>query len=183
MIVSESETLTFIGIDPGLTGGISIFDLELSHGRLKAMALIDSLKMPVCPSARYKTKKGNRINVGELSSILSSYQPAMGCIELVSAMPAQNKSGKTVQGISSTFSFGYGTGMTEAVLLLHEVELEWVMPTVWKRHFNLLKTSKLDAVNLANEYWPNFEFTKLAHSGRADAALIGCYGIHSRFNK
>ena len=168
--------LTVLGVDPGLTGGLAIFEVGMSAGKLSSVALIDSLKMPVCWSYRYKTKKSKRIDVRELDGILTSYNVDYSFVEFVSAMPAMIK-GKTVQGAASTFDFGYGTGTMEAVLYLRDLPITYVTPVVWKRYHKLLKTEKIASVHHANELWPDFEFTRPCHSGRADAALIGFYGI------
>jgi hypothetical protein len=96
-------------------------------------------------------------------------------------MPAKDKTGKTVQGSASTFTFGYGTGQMESVMFVQGLEIIWVTPSVWKKHFHLIKKPKIDSVHKAAAFWPEFEFTKLAHDGRAEAALIGCYGITKQF--
>ena len=162
-----------LGIDPGLTGGVSFFDVSPSGGLL----LTRSERMPVVPGDRYKTKKMNRIDVVTLSVWvgLASYV----FIEHVAARPVFGSGGsKKTQGEASIFNFGYGTGMTESLLYLHSVPFEWVYPTPWKKHFGLLKKEKREAVHLCNRYWPTHDFTRVtADSGRADATLIGMYGI------
>ena len=168
--------LTVAGVDPGLTGGLAIFDVGMSAGKLSSVALIDSLKLPVTWSYRYKTKKSKRIDVMELDGVLDTYNVDHTFIEMVSAMPAM-VAGKTVQGAASTFNFGYGTGTVEAMFYRRDIPLTYVTPRVWKAYFTLLKTEKIAAVHKANELWPDFEFTRPCHSGRADAALIGFYGI------
>lgn len=173
--------MIYIALDPGITGGIAIFDVEEDGKSVLQVQLLQSLRVPSIESFRYKTKKSKRIHVEQLNEVLTQYQPTHGCVELVSAMPAQNKLGKAVQGATSTFNFGYTTGMAEGILYAHGIKLSYVTASVWKRHFNLLKTTKMDAVNLANAYWPNFKFTRPCDSGRADAALIGFYGISTHF--
>jgi len=102
-------------------------------------------------------------------------------VELVSAMPATNKQGKTVQGAASTFNFGFGTGYIEATIDMAGIPMSHVQAAAWKRYHDLIKTEKKEAVYLAHKYWPEFDFTKTtADSGRADAALLGFYGIQKQ---
>lgn len=171
------DRISYASFDPGLKGGIAIFEVGMKEGSITSFALVDSLRMPHLPSPRYKTKKSMRIDVRELHSILVSYNVTHGCIELVSAMPAMDKFGKVNQGAASTFAFGYGTGMLEGVLFLHNVELTWVTPSVWKKHLGLIKATKRDSIDKAHGFWPDFEFTRMCDEGRAEAALIGMYGI------
>ena len=162
-----------IGIDPGMTGGLAVFQVSAKDG----IQLVKSMRMPVEDSNRCKAKKTKRISSEVLADTLAVFAPRMVHIELVNAMPARDKAGNTIQGISSTFNFGFSTGSIESVIHAFAIPITYTVPSVWKKHYALLKTQKIDAVHKANEYWPEHNFTRAVDSGRADAALIGLYGI------
>jgi len=160
-----------LSIDPGLTGGLAIFSVTPEN---YGVTLDQVDKMPAIVSARYKTKKTNRICVEQLAEYVQENAICYAFIEHVAARPMTNKDGQKNQGEASTFNFGYGTGLTESVLFLHSIPFQWIYPRSWKAYFGLLKTEKSAATQLAREYWPTLKFS----SGKADAALIGMYGIH-----
>lgn len=172
-----SKPITVLSIDPGLTGGLAVFKVTESLG----MELGNVYKMPACPSNRYKTKNTNRIDVIELHRLVMKYDIDYAFIEHVAARPVFGKKDdeKKTQGEASTFNFGYGTGLTESVLFLADIPFQWIYPIQWKKHFGLLKTQKSAATALAREYWPTLKFS----SGKADAALIGAFGIHHYRNE
>ena len=176
--------VSILGVDPGLTGGIATFSVTLDDHRLQNFSLLSVVKMPVVPSNRKKTKKSNRVDSASLRTFLTQLQPEVAYIELVNAMPVMGKrlgqSDIKIRGEGSTFIFGYITGMIEDALYACDIDVRYVVPSVWKRHFNLLKTTKTQAVELAQSYWPSADI-KRSHSGKADAALIGCYGITKDF--
>ena len=171
---------TVLSLDPGLTGGLAFFDIYInSQSNVTSVSLAGSTRMPTCQSFRYKTKKNARkLDVVKIATIINHFDPNYAFIELVSAMPSTNKQGKTVQGSASTFNFGYGTGMLEACVDMATIPCDYIQASAWKKYHGLIKTEKKAAVHLAHKYWPEFDFTKTtADSGRADAALIGFYGI------
>ena len=154
-----------IGIDPGLTGAISLFD---SQGEL-----VDVWDMPAIQAPR---GKGNIVSPQLLADIFQNDLNASNAIETayieqVSAMPGQ--------GVSSMFKFGRCAGLIEGVVAAFGISIEYVTPQKWKKHFSLIGKDKDAARQLCLERYPHNArlFKRKKDIGRADAVLIGQYGI------
>jgi hypothetical protein len=140
-----------LGIDPGLTGGISLLCGDE----------IESHDIPVV---------GGEINIDEVLRIIRDANPVdMGVVEVASSRPGQ--------GISSTFKYGQAYGALQACVVACWVPLHRVTPAVWKRHFKL-DTDKEKARALAIRFWPGCGyFNRKKDHGRAEASLIARYGL------
>jgi len=160
----------YIGIDPGLTGGIAL--LPGSDTRLGAW----SYPMPVhqvSPKGYVK----NAVNGAALTVLLRNHLSGMGLqpvtalafVERVSAFPGQ--------GVASMFSLGWSLGAVLGVLNGLGVPTVMVEPKNWKAHFKLTK-EKEQARLLAARLFPDLTLTRKADHGRAEALLIGLYGRH-----
>ena len=154
-------TSTIIGVDPGVHGAIAWLDL--------ASGLIEVIDMP---SAVVRVGKGSktRISTQALASCIAGHKPSHAYVEAVHAMPGQ--------GVSSTFAFGQALGQIEGVLAALGVPVTYVSPTVWKRSMQVTAgkgTSRARAMQL----WPRqtAPFVRVKDDGRAEAALIGLYGL------
>ena len=154
-------TSTIIGIDPGVHGAIA--RLDLTHG------LIEVIDMP---SLIVKVGKSNktRISPQALASYIAGHKPSHAYVEAVHAMPGQ--------GVSSTFAFGQALGQIEGVLAALGVPVTYVTPAAWKRSMQVTAgkgTSRARAMQL----WPRqtAPFVRVKDDGRAEAALIGLYGL------
>ena len=152
----------YIGIDPGLTGAIAILN---SEGHVRQV-----YDMPVCPRP---SGKGNMVNNFELGEILEVVDSSGGClcnvmVEDVHAMPGQ--------GVTSVFSFGRSLGVVEGVFW-NAGRFDYVRPQKWKKHFELLKSEKDAARELAIELFPDAAvyLQRKKDIGRADALLIARY--------
>lgn len=151
----------YIGIDPGLKGGIAVLD---SYGELRTI-----FDMPL---------KDGKIDARWFSHVLTGNYPrsrAVFGIEKVHAMPGQ--------GVTSMFNFGmgYGTiiGAIESTLSIKD-NIIYITPQKWKKHFNLLKTPKIAGMGVVAKLYPNTKeqfYTKRGRllDGRVDATLIARY--------
>ena len=155
-----------IGIDPGITGAIVVIDKATGK-------LMHTYDMPVMPwGADGKKRVPDYLGI---SAVLGQYPlDSMLYIERVNAMP---RAGGNSMGATSAFNFGMGFGMLLGATLRPLAEINLVMPTVWKRHHNLLKTKKDDARILAIQMYPEAPLARKKDSGRADALLIAKYGF------
>lgn len=61
----------------------------------------------------------------------------------------------------------------------HELRVIWVAPTVWKRHFDLLKQDKASSRAKAAAVFPAYEqlFARAKDDGLAEAALMAMWGV------
>lgn len=150
-----------IGIDPGLSGAIALFDR--SRGYVTEIWDIPTVVV----------NKKNRVDLPRLREIMLSQVPssATACLEYVSAMPGQ--------GVSSTFRFGETFGMLQAFLSARAVMWGTVTPAQWKAALNVPKGANKDYMRLlagrlmpaSASMWP-----LVKHDGRAEAAMLAMYG-------
>ena len=163
-----------IGIDPGVTGAISYFS---NNGELLSVRDLPTMALG----------KKKQINAAGLSSFLDYAQnhfnsardewfddknclSQVAYLEKVNAMPGQ--------GVSSMFNFGMGYGVIQGVLAANNIPLHLVTPQSWKKYHNLIGKDKECARTLAVQKFPKAELHLKKHIGRADAILIGQYGLH-----
>lgn len=149
-----------IGIDPGNTGAISV----LEDDKFK-----DVYDMPLMANG-----KKQQVNAAELSKILLAIcgdrkESIMVVIEKVSAMPGQ--------GVSSMFNFGMGFGVLQGVVAGLRLPFRLVTPQSWKKSAGLIGKEKDNARTLAQQIFPDAPLGRKKDIGRADAILIGLYGL------
>lgn len=169
-----------LGIDPGITGAISIFDDD-DHlddkKRLVNPRLVNVFDLPTMQIGKTK-----QLDLNSLSNLLKKYMywiewspystPKMTAfLEKVNAMPGQ--------GVSSMFNFGMNYGAIQGVLAANKIPCNLVTPQKWKKHHGLIGKDKECARTLAIQKFPTAELHLKKHIGRADAILIGCYGLQS----
>ena len=147
-----------IGIDPGISGAIAIFE----HGKLDCV-----VDMPTLKIASGKTMKSH-ISAVTLVEILKGWYPrneAHVVIEKVGAMPGQ--------GVTSMFNFGRSAGIIEGVVAAMHFPSTYVTPATWTKAVG--RAAGKDASRMrAMELFPTRAelFKRAKDDGRADAALI-----------
>lgn len=151
---------TTIAIDPGAVSGaiacfiddqlLDVVDMPCADGKIAASLLVGELWEFACA------------NLDDAPTVI---------VEKVHAMPKQ--------GVASTFGFGRSLGVIEGVVAGLRWPIVWVTPQAWKKHHGLLRQDKDAARMLALETWPSHAdtFRRKKDIGRADAALIGAYGV------
>jgi crossover junction endodeoxyribonuclease RuvC len=156
--------MIYVGIDPGLKGGVAAID---SSGDV---VLIE--RMPTMPGmAKGKAMVDGVALADLLNGCKMSPSLFVGAVELVGAMPKQ--------GVTSSFSFGTGYGIVLGVLSALGVGYVTVPPAKWKKHHGLLKKDKNASIGLATRLWPRARIGKGA-DGIAEALLIADW---LRFNR
>lgn len=149
-----------MGIDPGLTGALSIYT-----PRTHELEVID---MPILKLIRNGRTKS------ELDVVqLASWFECCGAIEhvyieRVGAMPAQ--------GVSSTFAFGKAFGIALGLIAGRFMPFTLVSAAVWKKEL-LIPASKDGARARASQLLPRHaaNWTRVKDHGRAESALIAYY--------
>jgi crossover junction endodeoxyribonuclease RuvC len=149
-----------IGIDVGLNGAIAMMRGETLTG------IVD---MPTVSLTR-NGKAKRQISIPELIAILDEFKPEEAYCERVFAMSGQ--------GVTSVFSFGRSLGAIEGVLAARLIKTTLVTPQTWQKSMGV-SGGKDGARARAMELFPwNVDYFKLKkHDGRADAALIACWGL------
>lgn len=162
----------FLGIDPGLHGALALYAPGYDHQKLW---VVDT------PTLLLKKGKGVKrfIDYGAFAGIVREWSgaavvPPIAVVELVSAWPGQ--------GVASAFDFGRSVGAALMACHAHQLRVEQVAPTVWKRAVGIpvgagKDQSRARAMNLFPADADRF---RRAHDdGRAEAALIAWYGART----
>ena len=149
-----------IGIDVGLDGAIAM---------MNGTDLIKVLDMPTVTLDR-NGKAKRQISIPELIEIIDEFKPEEAYIERVFAMSGQ--------GVTSVFSFGRSLGAIEGVIAARSIKSTLVTPQTWQKAMGV-SGGKDGARARAMELFPwNVDyFKRKKDDGRADAALIACWGL------
>ena len=162
--------MLIIGIDPGITGAICFFE----NGEIKEV-----IDMPTMASGNKNKKQINASQIfNEISSRIQNHKSENinVVVEQVSAMPGQ--------GVTSMFNFGQSFGILKGICSAMSLPMFFVRPAKWKKHFNLINSSKDASRTKAIEIFPYFStnLSKKKDANKADAILIASYFCET-FNK
>ncbi len=153
--------MIIIGIDPGISGAISIVENK------KILEVYDT------PTMIDGKKNKRQINSAQLTNIikerLNEGKEVVVVVEHVNAMPGQ--------GVTSMFNFGQSFGVIKGICAALSLPIYFVRPTKWKKHFNLIKTNKDASRTKVIEVYPEIsdKLKRKKDSNRADAILIALY--------
>ena len=153
--------MIIIGIDPGVSGGISI---------LENKKVIEVFDMPTMIDGK---KNKRQVNGSQVTNIIKenvhTNKETIVVVEHVNAMPGQ--------GVTSMFNFGQSFGVIKGVCAALSLPIYFVRPTKWKKHFNLIKTNKEAGRTKAIEVYPEIsgKLSRKKDSNKADAILIARY--------
>jgi len=121
----------FLGIDPGISGGLAIVN---SLGELS-------------DAVGFKNLTETDINDWMLA-----YPYSLAVLEKVHSMPKQ--------GVKSTFTFGQSYGLLRGVLVANNLKREFVTPQVWQKALGCMtKGDKNVTKAKAQELFPNRKIT------------------------
>ena len=150
-----------IGVDPGISGAISILENK------KIFEVYDT------PTMINGKKNKKQINSAQVTNIikerLKDGKEVIVVVEHVNAMPGQ--------GVTSMFNFGQSFGVIKGICAALGLPIYFVRPTKWKKHFNLIKTNKDASRTKVIEAYPEIsnKLHRKKDSNRADAILIALY--------
>ena len=158
--MSTFKPRRILGIDVGLSGAIAMMQGETLTG------IVD---MPTVSLER-NGKSKRQISIPELIAIIDEFKPDEAFIEKVFAMAGQ--------GVTSVFSFGRSLGAIEGVIAARSIKATLITPQVWQKAMGV-SGGKDGARARAMELFPwNVDyFKRKKDDGRADAALIACWGL------
>ena len=149
------------GIDPGVSGALSIYENK------KLKEVID---MPTMSEGKKNKKQINAAQLSlEIKQRINASSETAVVIEHVTAMPGQ--------GVTSMFNFGQSFGVIKGICSALTLPIYFVRPVKWKKHFNLIGSSKDASRTKAIELFPSFsnDMAKKKDANKADAILIGRY--------
>ena len=150
--------MIIFGIDPGVSGAISI---------LENKRVIEVFDMPTMIDGK---KNKRQVNGSQVTNIikerLDNNKEIVVVVEQVNAMPGQ--------GVTSMFNFGQSFGVIKGVCAALTLPIFFVRPSKWKKHFDLLKTNKEASRTKAIEIYPEIsdKIRRKKDSNKADAILI-----------
>ena len=168
--------ISYLGIDPGLSGGLAV----VSDDRIQFKIAM--------PTISLTTKEGitkteiDRQGVLSFLKILPEHTHVV--IEEQLAYRSQN--------ITASCTICKNYGIILMALTVAHMYITEVPPDVWQEHFSIVsvkkaggKTTKEQALMIAEEFFPKTDFRKSArarkaHDGIVDAILIATY-CQSRF--
>ena len=163
--------MKIIGIDPGLSGAIAI---------LENNKVLNIFEMPVMSEGKKNKRQLNSAQLVKLlkTNILENEEVSV-VVEQVNAMPGQ--------GVTSMFNFGQTFGSIKGICAALGLPIFYVRPAKWKKHFELINSSKDASRTKVIEMYPSISsrLTKKKDVNKADAILIARYfrDCRSQFNK
>ena len=155
--------MIIFGIDPGVSGAISI---------LENKNVIEVFDMPTMIDGK-KNKK--QVNGSQVTNIIKerlnsdSDKEIVVVVEHVNAMPGQ--------GVTSMFNFGQSFGILKGICSAMHLPVYYVRPARWKKYFNLINSEKDASRTRAIEIFPYFsaQLSKKKDNNKADAILIASF--------
>ena len=153
--------MIIIGIDPGITGAISV---------LENKKIIDVYDTPTMIDGK-KNKK--QVNGSQVTNIIkeriNNDKEVVVVVEQVNAMPGQ--------GVTSMFNFGQSFGVIKGICSALSLPIYFVRPNKWKKHFNLINTHKDRRAKKVIKSYPEIskQLSRKKDSNKADAILIARY--------
>ena len=150
--------MRIVGIDPGLSGAIAILEDK------KVLAIFD---MPVMAEGK---KNKRQLNSAQLVNIIKenikTESEIAVIVEQVNAMPGQ--------GVTSMFIFGQTFGAIKGICAALNLPIFFVRPPKWKKHFELLNSSKDTSRTKVIEMYPSLssQLSKKKDVNKTDAILI-----------
>ena len=160
--------MKIIGIDPGLGGGIAV---------LENNKVLDIFHMPVMSEGKKNKRQLNSAQLVKLiKDNISKNEEVSVVVEQVNAMPGQ--------GVTSMFNFGQTFGAIKGVCAALGLPIFFVMPAKWKKHFELINSSKDSSRTKAIEMYPSLsnDLAKKKDVNKSDAILIARFYSETRLN-
>ena len=161
--------MRIFGIDPGLSGGLEI----LENNKVKEM-----FDMPVMSDGK---KNKRQLNSAFLVQIvkdnIEDIEDTVMVVEQVNAMPGQ--------GVTSMFNFGQTFGAIKGICAALSLPIFFVRPAKWKKHFELINSSKDASRTKVIEMYPSIaeKLSKKKDVNKSDAILIARYYSETRFKE
>ena len=163
--------MLIIGIDPGISGAICFFE----NGEVKEI-----IEMPTMADGKKNKKQINGTQIyNEILRRIRNFskKDIFVVIEQVSAMPGQ--------GVTSMFNFGQTFGAIKGVCAALELPIFFVRPSKWKKHFELINSSKDSSRTKAIEMYPKLsnQLAKKKDVNKSDAILIARFYSETRLTE
>ncbi len=159
--------MKIIGIDPGLSGAIAILENNI---------VLNIFEIPVMSEGKKNKRQLNSaLLVNLLKENINNDEEVVVVVEQVNAMPGQ--------GVTSMFNFGQTFGAIKGICAALELPIYFVRPSKWKKHFELINSSKDASRTKAIEMYPKLsnQLSKKKDVNKSDAILIARFFSDNRF--
>ena len=161
--------MKIIGIDPGLSGAIAILENN------KVLNVFD---IPVMSEGKKNKRQLNSaLLVSLLKENVTTSEEVAVVVEQVNAMPGQ--------GVTSMFNFGQTFGAIKGICAALDFPIFFVRPSKWKKHFELINSSKDSSRTKAIEMYPKLsnQLAKKKDVNKSDAILIARFFSETRLTE
>ena len=159
--------MKIIGIDPGLSGAIAV---------LENNQVLNIFDIPVMSEGKKNKRQLNSaLLVNLLKENIDKEEEVAVVVEQVNAMPGQ--------GVTSMFNFGQTFGALKGICAALELPIFFVRPSKWKKHFELINSSKDASRTKAIEMYPilSDQLSKKKDVNKSDAILIARFFVETGF--
>ena len=161
--------MRIFGIDPGLSGALAILDDK---------KIVDVIDLPTMSDGK---KNKRQLNSAHLSQYMHKnvvdIENTVVVVEQVNAMPGQ--------GVTSMFNFGQTFGAIKGISAALQLPIYFVRPSKWKKHFELINSSKDSSRTKAIEMYPSLsnDLAKKKDVNKSDAILIARFYSETRLKE
>ena len=131
--------MRIFGIDPGLLGALAILDNK---------KIVDVIDLPTMSEGKKNKRQLNSAHLSHyIKSNIINQENSVVVVEQVNAMPGQ--------GVTSMFNFGQTFGAIKGISAALNLPIYFVRPSKWKKHFDLINSSKDASRTKAIEMYPS----------------------------
>jgi crossover junction endodeoxyribonuclease RuvC len=137
--------------------------------------VLNIFDIPVMSEGKKNKKQLNSaLLVNLLKENISKEEEVAVVVEQVNAMPGQ--------GVTSMFNFGQTFGALKGICAALELPIFFVRPSKWKKHFELINSSKDASRTKAIEMYPKLsnQLSKKKDVNKSDAILIARFFSETR---
>ena len=161
--------MRIFGIDPGIAGAIAILDEK---------KIVDVIDLPTMSEGKKNKKQLNSAHLSQyISTNIVDINKTVVVVEQVNAMPGQ--------GVTSMFNFGQTFGAIKGICAALGLPIFFVRPAKWKKHFDLINSSKDASKTKAIEMYPSLsdQLSKKKEVNKSDAILIARFYSETRLKE
>ena len=158
--------MRIFGIDPGIAGAIAILDEK---------KIIDVIDLPTMSEGKKNKKQLNSAHLSQyISTNIIDINKTVVVVEQVNAMPGQ--------GVTSMFNFGQTFGAIKGISATLKLPIFFVRPSKWKKHFELINSSKDASRTKVIEMYPTLssQLAKKRDVNKSDAILIAKFYFETK---
>ena len=161
--------MRIFGIDPGLLGALAILDNK---------KIVDVIDLPTMSEGKKNKRQLNSAHLTQyIKSNIINQENSVVVVEQVNAMPGQ--------GVTSMFNFGQTFGAIKGISAALNLPIYFVRPSKWKKHFDLINSSKDASRTKAIEMYPSMaeNLSKKKDVNKSDAILIARFFSETGFKE